>query len=243
MPINKQLANTQDLVAIEEIRDNTVLLKNGSLRQVLMVGGINTALKAEDELDTIAGSYQNFLNSLDFPIQIIVHSRKINIEKYLAALEERRRLEPSALLQSQIAEYREFIAGFVRDNDIMEKTFLVVVPFSPTGLPNKETISGMADFIPFFGKKKENPAAAEKSRSEREVSLGESLSQLSQRVNQVVEGLRMIELEAIILNNEELVELFYNFYNPETIEREKINLEKESDKESDEGKEAADLKK
>lgn len=224
MALNKQLANTQDLVAIEEIRDNTVILKNGGFRQVLMVSGINTALKSEEEQELITSAYQSFLNSLDFPIQIIVHSRKINIEKYLAGLEERRRLEPSALLQSQISEYKEFIAGFVKENDIMEKTFLVVVPFSPSVVStSKEAVGGIAKLIPFLGGRSAGETEKPKDKS-ADPNFKESLDQMAQRVNQVTEGLRAIELEAALLENEELIELFYNFYNPETVERENINL-------------------
>src|SRR4051812_28542163 len=100
-------ANAQDLVALKEIRDNTLVLKSGELRQILMVGGINFSLKSESEQNVITEGYQNFLNGLNFPIQIIIHSRKINVEKYLESLTERRGQEPSALLQDQIAEYQE----------------------------------------------------------------------------------------------------------------------------------------
>ncbi len=224
MALNKQLSNTQDLVAIEEIHDNTVILKNGAMRQVLMVGGMNTALKSEEELNLITTSYQNFLNSLDFSLQIIVHSRKVNIEKYLSSLEERRRLEQSAILQSQISEYKEFIAGFVRENDIMEKTFLVVVPFSPSGLAGVASASGIAKLFPFFGSKSGAKEAKAKEGAEKEASFKESLGQLNQRVNQIVEGLRAIDLEAAVLGDEALIELFYNFYNPETVERENLNV-------------------
>lgn len=234
MAVNKQLANTQDLVPIEEIHDNTVVLKNGAMRQVLMVSGMNTALKSEDELNLITSSYQNFLNSLDFPLQIIVHSRKVNIEKYLAGLEERRRLEPSAILQSQISEYREFISGFVHENDIMEKTFLVVVPFSPNIVSGKAAVSGIEKLFPFFGGKKDAKTEKEKEKTEKEVAFKENLNQLSQRVNQIIDGLRVIDLEAAVLGDEELVELFYNFYNPETVEREDLNVPIEKNEEKKE---------
>lgn len=219
MPINKQLANTQDLVEIEEIRDNTVLLKNGALRQVVMVSGLNTALMAESELDIISHGYRNFLNGLDFPIQIIIHSRKVNIERYLAGLETRREQEPSALLQSQIAEYAQFVSGFVKDNAIMEKSFLVVVPFSPVRLPSKETLAGVSRFLPFLGKKKKEEEVKNEEKQE-DANFQEDLNQISQRSTQVIEGLSTIGIEAALLENQALIELFYNFYNPETVEKE-----------------------
>ena len=225
MPLNRNLANTQDLVVVDKIRDNTVILKNGRLLQVIMVSGVNTALKSETELDIISAAYQNFLNGLEFPVQIIIHSRKVNIKKYLDSLGLRREEEPSPLLQSQIAEYKEFVGGFVKENDIMEKVFLVVVPFASPHISGKEAVSGLSGLLPFF-KKKSGGADSKKIQADinEEASFRESLSQLGQRVGQVMGGLKTIELQTAVLNDRELVELFYNFYNPETVERESINL-------------------
>lgn len=214
----KTFGNTQDLVEVDSIQNDTLLLKNGSLRQIIMVGGINFSLKSEEEQNTITYSYQNFLNSLDFPIQTIIHSRKINIDDYLSLLDEKSRGEKSELLRSQIGEYAEFIKSFVRDNPIMAKTFLVVVPFFPIQLPDKGTVSKI---FPFFGKKTEveNKIAEE----EKEESFRKNFQQLQQRTNQVLEGLQAIELEVKVLNDQELIELFYNFYNPSTVEKGNID--------------------
>lgn len=221
MPFKGDLGNTQDLVAIEEIKDDTVLLKDGNLRQVIMVGGINFALKSEMEQNIITGGYQNFLNSLDFPAQIVIHSRKVNIEKYLEGLAAYQTREASPILQNQAEEYREFIRSFVQKNAIMEKIFLVVVPFAPLSLPGKEAVRKA---LPFFGRGKKDEAAEEKAREESARNFSENVSQLKQRVNQVLEGLTGIGLEAAVLNNEQLIELFYNFYNPETIERKGVTI-------------------
>ncbi len=213
----KNFGNAQDLVAIENISKNTVLLRDGSLRQIVMVGGINFSLKSESEQGMITQAYQSFLNGLDFPIEIVIHSRKINIEDYLAVLGGRIEKESTELLQNQIAEYREFIRGFVQENPIMAKTFLVVVPFFAVALPDKRTLG---NFLPFL--KKKGKAEAEKALEEKKMDFEKNLEQLLQRVNQVVEGLQAIDLEAKALNDEELIELFYNFYNPGTIEKENI---------------------
>ena len=215
----KQFGNAQDLVAIENIGSNTVTLRDGSLRQIIMVGGINFSLKSDLEQGTITQAYQNFLNSLDFPIEVVIHSRKINIEDYLAVLGGRIEKEPTELLQNQIAEYREFIRGFVQENPIMAKTFLVVVPYFAVSLPDKRTLG---NFIPFL--KKKGKAEEEKVLGEKKADFGKNLEQLLQRVNQVVEGLQAIDLEVKVLNDEELVELFYNFYNPGTIEKENVSV-------------------
>src|SRR3989344_2884939 len=100
---------TQDFVEIKEIQDGVVVLKGGGLRQILMVDGVNFELKSEEEQSLIIYAYQNFLNSLDFSLQCVVHSRKLGIEQYLLKLEDREREEPNELLKNQIAEDREFI--------------------------------------------------------------------------------------------------------------------------------------
>lgn len=219
------LANTQDIVEIEEIRQDTVLLKDGGLRQILMVGGINFSLKSEQEQNLITQAYQSFLNSLNFPLQIVIHSRKINIERYIGSLDERKAQEQSGLLQDQIAEYQEFIRKFVQENAIMSKTFFVIVPFYPVNIaaPSKEKVLG---FLPFF-KKKQDEDSAKRALADKEAVFKENFSQLSQRVSQIADGLASIGLEALVLNDEQLVELFYNFYNPETVEKEKVGTERQ----------------
>ena len=216
MPNN--FASAQELVTIEEIKNDTVIVKGGGLRQVLIVGGVNFSLKSETEQNIITAAYQNFLNSIDFPLQIIIHSRKLNIEKYLATLDDYKRDEASPLLQDQIAEYREFVSKFVSDNAIMAKTFLVVVPWSSFALPTKSSFLG---FLPFM--KKDNKAEEARAAEETQAHFEKDLAQLKQRVSRVAEGLAAIGLEVMALNNEQLVELFYNFYNPEAVEKEELH--------------------
>lgn len=206
-------ANTQELVSIDKIRDNTIVMKNGSIRQIIMVGGMNFALKSEEEQNSIVSAYQDFLNSVDFPIQIVIHSRKINIENYLQKLEEFKNKEVSGILRNQTSEYQEFIRSFVRDNPIMRKVFLVVVPFAPINVPEIKSGSGL------FPKKESKEKEEEKNQKAQEEEFQKSLAQLKQRVDQVVEGLHTVGLETVLLNNEQLTELFYSFYNPETIEQ------------------------
>lgn len=224
MAIKNDFGNVQDLVEIREIRDGTVVMKSGGLRQVLMVGGVNFSLKSEEEQNVITQGYQNFLNSVNFPFQIIIHSRKINIDRYLARLEGLKGKQTSPLLEEQIGEYEEFVRGFVKDNPIMQKTFFVVVPYTPVALQVARVGGGILDSLPFFGAKK--PADAKKTAEERAAAeasaFGEAVIQLKQRVAQVTQGLFAIGLESVVLNDEQLVELFYNFYNPETVEKKTI---------------------
>lgn len=225
-PIKQEAGNSLDLVDIKEIRGNVVILKDGSMRQIVMVGGVNFALKSETEQNIIVQGYQNFLNGIDFPLQVLIHSRKVNIGDYLENLIHRKDSEASPLLQSQIEEYAAFIKGFIEKNAIMEKTFLVVVPFFPTGVSFAGASKAVTGAIPFLGKKKSAPQADAAADEEAERLYRETVAQLNQRTGQVMNGILAIGLEATALENEELIELFYNFYNPQTVEREKINLDK-----------------
>lgn len=225
------LANSQNLVTVKDVRRDTLILKNGSICQVIMVGGVNFSLKSEDEQNLLTTAYQNFLNSIDFSLQILIHSRKININHYLDDLGHRLDEEQSPLLQSQIAGYREFIRQFVSENAIMEKMFLVVVPWHPT-IAVKSPVSGFK--LPFFGKKADAPteekAKQESEEQKEEKMLDDNLPQLGQRVNQVMHGLTQLGLETALLKNEELVELFFNLYNPESVERETSGITAEEGK-------------
>lgn len=213
-------ANTQDLVDIKEIRENTVILKSGKICQVLIIGGLNFSLKSEAEQNVITQAYQNFLNSLNFPIQIIIHSRKLSIHKYLDFLETRRGQESSPLLQDQIAEYKDFVGKLVAENAIMIKTFLVTVSFTSASLPSS---SGFFSSIPGMGKKNDT----KKQDAENSMEFRANLQQLTQRVSQVQQGLSAIGLDAAVLDEEQLVELFYNFYNPETVEKDELPVPKQ----------------
>jgi len=214
MPGN--FANSLDLIEIEEIKGGTVILKNGGLRKILIVSGMNFALKSDAEQNLVTQAYQNFLNSLNFQLQILIHSRKVNIDKYLDMLEGQKEKEPSALLQDQISEYREFVKGFVAEYAVMQKTFFVVIPFAPLELPSKESFLG---FLPFMKKGAGDKAKAD---AEKEALFKTNQEQLDQRVNQVTVGLRGVGLEPRVLDDEQLAELFYNFYNPETVEKKDV---------------------
>lgn len=220
----QDLGNSLDLVDIKEIRSNTVILKDGGLRQVIMVGGVNFALKSELEQNIIVQAYQTFLNGIDFPLQILIHSRKVNIDKYIAGLLKRKDVEESPILQNQIDEYAEFVKGFVQKNAIMEKTFIVVVPFYPLSVLGAG--KSMLSSLPFFGKKKTAESEA-KDQGETERIFKENVAQLTQRVTQVMSGILGMGLEATLLEDEALIELFYNFYNPQTIERQDMPLPRE----------------
>ncbi len=213
----KESQPTQKFVDIEAVREGTLVLKNGSLRKIIMVSGLNFDLKSEEEQGLITYAYQNFLNSLDFSVQIFIHSRRLNIEGYIKKLEGREHEEANELLKAQIAGYREFISSFVSQNPIMAKTFFVIVPFDAVTIPTAGGILGI------FGKKNTTAQAADKEKD-----FQHRLSQLSQRTDRVLAGLSSIGLQAMPLENEAVIELFYNLYNPESVEKKTLEIAKEA---------------
>ena len=219
-----EAANSQDLVVVKEVKDDVLVLHSGIICQLLMVGGLNFLLKSESEQSAITLAYQDFLNSLDFGIQIVVHSRKINIDRYLQSLDVRREKEPSALLQNQISEYQEFIRSFVKENAIMRKIFLLVIPFYPSTIPSAAAAGSTLSSLNPFAKKKSAAETKAKTAAEEDAEFAKNEGGLRQRVDQVVDGMRTIGLETQVLNNEQLIELFYNLYNPESVEKQDVAM-------------------
>ena len=208
-----QTARTQELIDIKTIENGVVVLKNGGLRKIIMVDGINFDLKSDEEQNIIVHTYQNLLNALDFSIQINIHSRKLNIDGYIGSLENRLASENNELLKIQLEEYIEFVKSFVKANAIMSKSFFVVVPYDPVALPIVGK-NGFSNLIPSLRGKKEN------ADSEGGAEINQThLEQLNQRVDEVVNNLRQIGLRAITLEDSELLELYFNQYNPSTIEK------------------------
>lgn len=208
--------SAQEFVDVSEIKDNVVILKNGTLRAVLAVSSINFELKSTAEQEAITASYQNFLNSLDFPIQVLVSSRRLDIDPYIALLDEKEKTQENELLRFQIADYRNFIKNLVGAANIMTKSFYLVIPFALTE-GKKET---------FLDKIKTalNPKQA---IIEKKMEFENYKSQLWQRVQHVMAGLEGSGIRMAPLQTQELIELFYNAYNPTVIEpAERIETEK-----------------
>ncbi|MEK7553551.1 MAG: hypothetical protein AAB504_02625, partial [Patescibacteria group bacterium] len=206
--MKEQSVATQQFVDIAEIKNGTVILKNGGLRRVLMVSGINFDLKSEEEQNIILYAFQNFLNTLDFSMQFVIHSRKMNIDAYIENLKKRGEQEENELLKNQISEYMEFIKSFVEQNAVMAKTFFAVVPYDPIQISG--AASDLLSGLKFWEKKKD--------KNKKDEGEEQKLIQLNQRTEQVISGLNQIGLRAVALNNEELIELFYNYYNPAKVE-------------------------
>lgn len=198
---------TQDFLEFEQIREGTIILKNKALRAVLMVSSLNFALKSEEEQNATLYQFQNFLNSLDFSCQILIHSRRINIVDYLDKLKEIEEKEENDLLKTQIAEYRNFIEDIMAGGTIMQKIFYVVIPF--TLLEAQGTSAETKGILPL---KVKIPALTEEE-------FQRCKTQLLQRVEFIALGLRRCGLQAVPLNTLEIIELFWSFYHPSESER------------------------
>lgn len=193
---------TQDFVPVSEVRDGVVVLKDNSLRAVLLASSINFALKSEDEQTAFILQFQNFLNSLDFSVQIFVQSRMLDIRPYIGTLEVAYKNQLDDLMRIQIREYIEFIKSFTEAANIMTKNFFVVVPYSPPGLA-----AAKAGGFLSFGKKK--VPADEANRT-----FEEQVTQLEQRISIVQQGLVRTGVRTVQLGTEEAIELLYKMFNP-----------------------------
>jgi type IV secretory pathway VirB4 component len=204
-PTNKPSSkSTQEFVPVKEVRDGVIVLKDKSLRAVLLASSINFALKSEDEQTAFIVQFQNFLNSLDFSCQIFVQSRMLDIRPYIASLEAAYKNQLDDLMRIQIREYIQFIKSFTEAANIMTKNFFVVVPYSASSISLKG--ASIASKLPFGGKK----AAPEDENRTFE----EQVSQLEQRIAIVQQGLVRCGVRTVQLGTEEAIELFYKLFNP-----------------------------
>ena len=194
--------SAQSFVPVKEVRNGVIILKEGGYRGVLMCSSINFALKSEDEQKAVIGGFQTFLNTLDFTVEIVVHSRRMDIRPYLALLETRTDAQATELMRIQVREYIQFIKNFIEGSDIMTKLFYVVVPFEPGG------INQVAGAVPFFGKKS---ATAESEGLKK--SFDEHKVQLEQRMALVASSLGSSGVRAVPLGTEEIIELLYRSFN------------------------------
>jgi len=199
MPIS-----TQQFLEVDQIKEGVIVLRNKALRGVIMVSSLNFALKSEDEQNAIIYQFQNFLNSLDFSLEIVVQSRRLNITGYLEKLEELEEKQENELLKTQTAEYRKFIKDLIAGGQILSKNFFVVVPFTLIEIPGMKEMKGRME--------KQPTAVLTEEQFQR------AKSQLWQRMEFVALGLRRCGLRCVPLNSPELIELFWSLCHPEEAE-------------------------
>ncbi len=205
---------TQEFVPIKEVRDGIVVLKDGGLRAVVLANSTNLSLKSAEEQRATIMQFQNFLNTLDFSVQISIQSRRLDIRPYLLLLENRIKVQNEPLLKLQTREYIGFIKDFTDSTAIMTKTFFVVVPYTHT------TLRSDAGLLKGLFQKRNKEAI----KKEAELDFEEKRSQLDQRVSVIEQGLARCGIKAVQLGTEEVVEAFYKVFNPGELEG-KIQLE------------------
>ena len=197
--------STKQLVEIANIIGNIVLLKNGSLRSVIEVSAINFELRSEGEQIAILQNFQRFVNSIDFPLQIVVHSRKLNVDDYLKLVDQSSNELTNELLKIQATEYSKFIKELSDLSNIMSKKFYIVVPFYVFEAPSK---SGIIQSFKIIFK----PSAIVKDLTSEQLETYKG--QLLQRTELIFDGLIGMGLKAKTLKENDLINLFYELYNP-----------------------------
>lgn len=218
---NKISSSTQQHLGIAEIKDNTVVMRDGTLRAVLLVSSINFALKSEDEQNAVIDAYARFLNNIGFTLQIVIQSRELDIDNYLQYLKEKERAQTNKLLKIQTADYMEYIKELISLGKIMNKRFYVVVPYNPLTDKHKSFFSQLGEAL--------RPATTIKLKDKTFRNYQEMLQR---RVDSVTGGLESLGVAVARLDTQSLIELYYKTYNPETaknqelVDLDKIRVEK-----------------
>ena len=191
----------QNFVPIKDIKDGIMFMDDGRIKVALVCSSINMSLKGEEEQGAIIGQFQGFLNSLDFPIQIHVESRRVDIKPYLLSLDKRQEEIEDDLMKNQVKEYKSFIKTFSEKTNIMNKRFLVIIDYD-----KGESSGGSGGIMSRFGFAKEAELGVKEVEEWR--------TQLEQKISVVAGGLTGLGIQVNMLNTEELIELFYRIYNP-----------------------------
>ncbi len=202
--------SAQNFVPIKDIREGVIILKNGGYRGVLMCSSINFELKSSNEQNAIISGFQTFLNTLDFSIQIVVQSRKIDIRPYLSLLEEKKKKQQTELLRIQLREYMSFIKTFTENTNIMTKSFYIVVPYSQNSTEAAQHL--------FSGFVSHNKNKVSEQTTGSEEIFKEARTQLQERMALVASSISTTGVRTISLGTEELIELFFRSFNPGEIE-------------------------
>ncbi len=212
--MQNKAASTQRYLQFAGARDNTLILKDGGLRAVLEVSSINFNLKSEEEQNAIISSYQQFLNALTFPVQLLVRSRKLDIDTYLADMRGRMKNIENQLLKDQMAEYIEYVQKLVEYSDIMEKRFFIVVPVDPPRAQKKTLISKFMSYV--------NPDDTVLNILKRRGEFKGLKKQLDTRLEVVLTAIGNCGLKVEPLKTAEIIELFYQVYNPQLARNQKL---------------------
>ncbi|MEO6760845.1 MAG: hypothetical protein ABI220_00515 [Candidatus Saccharimonadales bacterium] len=210
--------STQNLLQIAEIRDGIVIMNDGSFRAVVMVKSINFDLMSQQEQEAVEYSYQGFLNSLYFPIQIFIRSQKVDLQPYIEKLDKIRTEHDNMLLALLMDDYIGYIDQLAQQTNIMDKKFYVVIPFFPVADVQKALTQSMNFFsgvAQIFSKKEQRITV-------NEADLEKAKTELRNRVQATLAGLQQSSIQGLPLDTQELIELYYDTYNPDTATRQQL---------------------
>lgn len=210
--------STQNTLQIAEIRDGIVIMNDGSFRSVVMVKSVNFDLMSPQEQEAVEYSYQGFLNSLYFPIQIFIRSQKVDLQPYLTKLDKIRTEHDNMLLAMLMQDYIGYIDQLSQQTNIMDKKFYVVIPFDPKPDVQKalsQSKNFLTGFLNLFNTKEQHVVI-------NEADLEKAKSELRNRVQAVMQGLGQCNIQALPLDTQELIELYYDTYNPDTATRQQL---------------------
>ncbi len=210
-------STTQSSLLISEIRDNMVIMSDGSFRSVVACKSINFDLMSSREREGVEFSYQNFLNALYFPVQIFIRSQRVDIGPYIDRLATIRRSQDNMLLNVLMDDYINFIDVLSQEANIMDKSFFIVVPYFPAGDLTNVVEQGKGFFGKIFGPKK----ALVATKIDK-ATYDKAKDEIKNRVDSVTSGLFQLGVKSVQLNTKELGELYYNVYNPDTAVREPL---------------------
>ncbi|HBA36650.1 TPA: hypothetical protein DCZ15_02115 [Candidatus Falkowbacteria bacterium] len=208
---NKISSSTQQYLDIAEIKDNTVVMKDGTLRAVLLVSSINFSLKSEDEQNAVIDSYVRFLNNLGFTLQIVIQSRELDIDNYLEYLRVKEKEQINKLLKVQTADYIEYIKELTSLGKIMNKRFYVIVPYNPLSDKHKSFFNLFSEAL--------RPATIIKLK---EKTFQKYQEMLDRRIDSVAGGMESMGVATARLDTQSLIELYYKTYNPETAKNQNL---------------------
>jgi hypothetical protein len=208
-------SSTQRYLPISEIREDTVVLKNGGLRAVLKVNSLNFNLKSEIEQQGIISGYQSFLNTIIFPVQILIRSTRLNIDPYIKGIQERAKEQTSPLLKEQTLDYANFMEKLVDIADIMQKNFYMVIPVDAPAKAKRGLIARFMDWLSIDDSRSKAIQRSHEFRAYSKI--------LRDRITLIQSGLENVGITMRRMKTDELVQLYYTIYNPMTSQKQKFN--------------------
>ena len=207
----KVSVSTQQHLDIAEIRDDVVVMKDGTIRSVVMVSSINFALKSEDGQNAVIGAYVRFLNNISFPLQILIQSRELDIDNYINFLKDKEKQQTNRLLKVQTADYIEYIKELTSIGEIMNKRFFVIVPYSVLSDKKRGFFKSLGEAL--------RPATILKLKNK---TFRKYQERLTRRTESVMSGLEAMGVATTRLDTQSLIELYYKTYNPETSKNQEL---------------------